>query len=327
VSALAVELHARRASHRTWAGVVTALLCVAALALPTPGIGLQLGLAALVIVALGLPHGALDAMVALRDVAGLGRARFLALYLALAAATVLAWYLAPVAVLVAFLVLSVVHFGRGDQVDPTARGARSLLETAVRGSAPIVLPALFWPASVALVFGWLVDEPTAVVLGAVEAWSPLLATAWAVGLVALLVGPGPGRDAPRSQILSVRMELIVLVAAFALLPPLVSFAVYFGLWHSVRHLIALDVVLRLRDGLDRRRLVLGALPILAASVALFAVAYGLLADASFDPRALARTLFVGLAALTVPHAAVTLLVDAALRRDGSSGELEARPIH
>ena len=64
MSALAVELHARRASHRTWAGVVTALLCVAALALPTPGIGLQLGLAALVIVALGLPHGALDAMVA-----------------------------------------------------------------------------------------------------------------------------------------------------------------------------------------------------------------------------------------------------------------------
>lgn len=327
MSALAVELRGRRASHRTWAGVATALLCAAALALPTPGIGVQLGLAALVILVLGLPHGALDAVVALRDVAGLGRARFLALYLALAATTVLAWYAAPVAVLVAFLVLSIVHFGRGDQIDPTARGARSLLETAVRGSAPIVLPALFWPASVALVFGWLIDEPTAVALGAVEVWSPLLAAAWVAGLFVLLVGPGPCRDAPRSQLLSVRMELIVLVAAFALLPPLVSFAIYFGLWHSMRHLIALDVVLRLRDGLDRRRLVRGALPILAASIALFAVAYGLLADANFDPRALARTLFVGLAALTVPHAAVTLLVDAALRSGGRPGELQARPSH
>ena len=69
------------------------------------------------VVLIGLPHGAFDGAIA----ACLGQAdrpitliRFITLYVALAGLVVGLWLLFPVAVLIGFLGISIIHFGLGD---------------------------------------------------------------------------------------------------------------------------------------------------------------------------------------------------------------------
>lgn len=299
----ALSEHARRRGvHRRLAALLTAVACVAAAITPVPGLGVQVVLFTVVVLALGMPHGALDAVVALRLSSRLGRARFLAGYLGLAGLTAGSWLVAPGWALALFLACSLVHFGRGD----AENGHRGALEVGVRGALPLLLPVAFHPAEAALLFAWLARTDEAGLEAGVRAALPALVAIWALGAIALAA-----RELRAARAGTV-VELCVLVAGFALLPPLLGFALYFGAWHSLRHLIALDVALGLRERLVRTTLLRRGLPVLALSLLLALGVYAALAVRPADPQAAVEALFVLLAALTVPHMAVTLLVDHAL---------------
>lgn len=239
---------------------------------------------------LGLPHGALDLPMAetlwpfrgARD-----RAVFFAAYLGLAGAVGLLWWLAPTVALAAFLGYSALHFS-GDW-----RGDGRLWQVA-GGVSAIGAPALFHPAEVAAIFAVL--DPTA--------WADAITHATAA---AGLAGAGcaiaamlsAGRWPPRHPV----AELATIWIGAALLPPLLYFVVYFCLLHSLRHLTAtLDALP------DRRRARRGAAGIMAVSLAGAGVTMALLTrGAGGDVAAsLTQLVFMGLAALTVPH---MILVD------------------
>jgi len=242
----------------------------------------------------GLPHGALDPWVARR--AGLwrtwrGAVGFHLAYVAAAALVVLVWQVAPGASLALFLAVSAWHFS-GDWQTALPGPLRALV-----GLALLALPAWRWPGEVSGHFTMLADAEGATIAAGLAALGPFLAVAMAVAVFVAL------RRVPASAV-----ELIALGALALLLPPFLFFAVYFCALHSMRHLRWAA-----RDAAPsaRRQMAGVALLYTAATVLAAALAWPWWASASVQewPADLERLVFIGLAALTVPHMAVVMLAE------------------
>jgi Brp/Blh family beta-carotene 15,15'-monooxygenase len=93
------------------------------------------------------------------------------------------------------------------------------------------------------------------------------------------------------------VEFVAIVAGALLLEPLVFFTCYFSLLHSPRHLLetARELGLITFHSIARK-----SLPILIATILLGLLFYANLHGASMSGR-IEMTVFIGLAALTVPH--------------------------
>ena len=120
---------------------------------------------------------------------------------------------------------------------------------------------------------------------------------WAVGLFAYSIY---SIYQPRWR--GALLNLTLLIALAYLLPPLVSFALYFCLWHSRSHMQ------RIWDSIrpdQRRRSAIEAITYSLLAYAAAALYFALQATNEVAP-ALIQLTFIGLAALTVPH---MLLVD------------------
>ena len=246
---------------------------------------------AIAVAVAGLPHGALDPWVAHR--AGLWRTRlgcaaFHLAYLRLAGAVLLAWYWAPGVSLAVFLAISAWHFA-GDWSDHLPGWAR-----AVAGAALLVLPVWRWPNEVTDAFVLLSGAGGATIANALGALVPWLAAGMAAAALLAL------RRSPR-----VALELVALAALAVLLPPLVYFIVYFCALHSPRHLrlAAAAAASDVRRRMTQVALLYTALSLLAATVAWLWLSSAGTQAWSGD---LLRLVFIGLAALTLPHMLVVM---------------------
>jgi beta-carotene 15,15'-dioxygenase len=266
----------------------------------------------------GLPHGAVDHLVP--GWVGLTRGgprtmvAILAAYLAAAVGAWTALTLAgPVAVL-ALLALSVLHFGLGDvmadpAVAPGLRGSSAAAAVLARGGAVVVLPVARWPAQTDRVLGAL--DPRVPALLGPGTRAALLGVLLGCALVAVV-------DALRRRRNRDAAEIAVLLALFAVVPPIAAFGVYFGGWHALRHtarLLAADPANAddLAAGHWRRPLGRFARAAAAPTAAVLTALAGLLLLAA-RPGLLVPVLTV-LLALTVPHVVVVAVLDhAALRR-------------
>lgn len=262
---------------------------------------------AIIAIAIGLPHGALDIVIGPR----LTRpALFFGMYLAAAISIVLIWSAAPALGLVVFFTSSWFHFARGDAAHHRELNrAGSLLGMSTAGCA-IGLPLALHPGIVTPVLSDLMLGTASITSGQVALFGVIIA---APSLAA-------GLAATRAALQNRRYSAVIEIAAIALLAatvhPLVSFALYFALWHAPRHLITLDI--------DRR----------ALSRAVWTTAATLLAGALIwfliEPTATAatRVVFIGLAALTGPHLVLTELLRARTtqRIDPSPGRVVHRPV-
>jgi Brp/Blh family beta-carotene 15,15'-monooxygenase len=252
--------------------------------LPPLGLLVQLVVLSPIILLLGVPHGALDVVFA-RQLLGVrsmaGWALFTAAYLLAAALVAALWWVAPGVFLAAFLLISAFHFS-GDPEGRTPAWVRVLY-----GGAVIFCPLALHATEVAQVFSLLAGDAASRAIVSAFQWAawPWLAC---IGLAAVM---GAKRDLPRS------VELVSVAALLSFTPPLIGFTIYFCCMHSARH------VLRTRDyasaGTLKGLLKVAALPMLATLAAVAVMVY--LSDgAPLDGR-LAQIVFVGLAALTVPH--------------------------
>ena len=112
---------------------------------------------------------------------------------------------------------------------------------------------------------------------------------------------------------STALELCVLAILFALTPPLVGFAVYFCCVHSARHIAS--IMSSLRQHMSLAAVTVQAAIFSVGSWLAGAVAIWWLADAGDPQPVVLRVVFIGLAALTVPH---MILVDGIYRRTNRS---------
>ena len=246
------------------------------------------GCALAAIILLGVPHGALDGEIArpwMRARFGAGWfAAFALPYLGLAALVLVAWDAAPRLSLAVFLAGSVWHFGEGQP------GEASVLRIVAFGGLPIALPSLFHPAATAAVF-------QAVARTAIPQLPGILRDC---GLVWLLAAAGwLALSDPAGRQRRV-LQAAGLAATFAVLPPLVAFALYFVTIHAPAHMrgIARDPVRAPR--VDPSNVILRSLPLTALTLLIGAALLPLYGAGSFIDRMLALTI-QGLAALTLPH--------------------------
>ena len=253
------------------------------------------------IVFIGLPHGAMDGALAIH-LGWMNRpikaAIFLLAYVGLATIVVGMWLVIPTIGFLVFLAISLFHFGRGDIV-PRAKD-HQLAEVLMRGGLVLAGISLFHRSEVDSIFEVLIGSDTAIV------WLFLqMIGALTIALIPLVVLSKPLQDRT-----SVCIEVIALLALFAIAPPLLGFAIYFCGIHSVRHFKHMEKILKstLQQFQVRRSTVIFSL--ITWAVGLLAVA-NQSSSIGLEP-ALLQVIFIGLAALTVPH---MILVDGLAKHD------------
>lgn len=293
-------IRARMAPLETWVFLGLGLTAVALFGMGASPVSddVLLAVLALAVALFGLPHGALDPWVAKQ--AGIwrtasGLAAFHVVYVALAAAVVAVWWWAPATSLALFLAISAWHFA-GDW-----RDALPVASRAIAGLALLALPAWRWTAEVSDLFVALSGPAGAWVAQGLAQLAPWLA-AGTLAVVASVL--------PRSR--RTALELLAVGALALLLPPLVYFMVYFCALHSLRHL---RHSARDSDAASRRRMAWVAAGYTGLTLVAAAFAWPWLATATpaaLPGAELLRLVFIGLAALTLPHMLVVMRAEQAI---------------
>ena len=256
------------------------------------------------VVFIGLPHGAMDGALAMhfgwtnRPTATV---LFLLWYLGLAGVVVVLWAFAPVLTFMAFLAISIVHFGRGDSSSTVA--GQTFIESLARGGVVIGGISQLHRENVNTIFQTLVGQETSLI------WlflNGVVVLAAACVVVALLF-----KDTASRRLFV--MELGTLWLMFLVAPPLLGFALYFCFVHAVRHASSMTALMQStvsRFSIAKTTVVFSLLTWGVGLVVLVQQT----ATMDMEP-ALLRVVFIGLAALTVPH---MVMVDGVLHRSTSS---------
>ncbi len=250
---------------------------------------------------LGMGHGALDTALLLYQFKPTSKAALYGLaYLLLAIGAAWLLSLSMAWALLALLLMSVWHFGELYR--------HSLAMRCVVGGSSVMAPVLLSGTALSTLIAPALGASHALVW---QVWQAL-AVAWAVGAAAwglwAIICHTQHRDTPALQDSAVRaaLEVAVVLALNAALSPLMAFAVYFGLWHSLAHMARVRRALAQhasRSPLGRQRL--------AWVIALTGLATALLmlllwrAMPAALPQQINSTvvqwLIVALGALTLPH--------------------------
>ena len=266
---------------------------------------------ALIALAIGIPHGALDHLVTLPRSSRKKMALFIAIYIAVAVLAVVALLTWNVVGFIFVVVMSAVHFGIGDaafisEIDRRSANPKRFqkyLYASAAGTLPVVVPLISDKSTSALekvnpaLIDWHQGLNNDLLL-----WTMLL-TAFA--LLRLVQKRRDGE--------AVDLILLYLLAVTA--PPLVAFAVYFGCWHAMRHTARLTLTLSssqaaFADAGAKNAFFRAVVPGTPALVGTFIVAalIILFRGDSLDDQFLWVSLVV-VWALTVPHMAVTARLD------------------
>ncbi|WP_288467552.1 Brp/Blh family beta-carotene 15,15'-dioxygenase [uncultured Curtobacterium sp.] len=271
----------------------------------------------------GLPHGALDHLVPARLRPGTSTTRsvlgVVALYVVVGAGTAALWTATPLVGFLVFIGITWFHWGQGDLWvdrllgDGAAGPLDATVTVLVRGALPMVVPFVAQPtAALSVVTGTVTalgdhaSAPTAGVVlpGAVRVAAGVLVLSLVV--LHLVRVRRSGQPVWRQA-----TEDLVLLAFFALVPPVLAVGLYFTLWHAVRHVLRLELTDPVAvDRLERGHL-LGAFlrfcrqawPVTAAAVALLVVVATVLRQADL------AVYLALIAALTTPHTVVVTWMD------------------
>jgi Brp/Blh family beta-carotene 15,15'-monooxygenase len=264
---------------------------------------------AIIALALGVPHGAVDQLILRRPLTFHQFLLFALGYVLVAGLAIAAIIAAPAPAFVVVLAGTVWHFGTGDvqataelQGTPPEKGLARVVLALALGAAPVLLP--------------LTSPASASTLSLIEPKLSQLVTPAAVfvvrGAVFIVISVGVVMLMRRRKHRAV-LELLTLTALGCLASPLLAFAVYFGLWHAVRHTARLAqhtygfVSLQTFGSIFRRGV---------PSIIGFIVVVGILVSRSSSLASSGTLLWFGLAivwGLTVPHMILVTAFDRRMR--------------
>ncbi|KRO35658.1 MAG: hypothetical protein ABR54_03675 [Actinobacteria bacterium BACL15 MAG-120619-bin91] len=267
---------------------------------------------AIIALAIGIPHGALDHLVTLPKAAPLKMAVFILIYVVVAVVAVIGILQFNTIGFIIVLFMSAIHFGIGDAAFISELDRRTQPRTKL--NRWFYIPAAgFTPVFIPLVNS-ASTEALASVNPALINWhqgfdSQILAAVTGFSVLAILVMIMGKRNRE-----ALDLTLLLLLAHIA--PPLIAFAVYFGCWHAMRHTARLTLSLPrciedLTQGMPRKAFSHAVIPGLPALVGTFVVAGVMaLSGQNFSDEFFWMALVV-VWALTVPHMAVTAKLDRA----------------
>lgn len=205
---------------------------------------------ALGIVLFGLPHGAIDHLVALgladRPLRLVPLAMTVCLYLLAVCSVLIMWFFLPVLTASGFLVMTIYHWGKSDLTferyvlfeSPEFRGPlASFNHSMSRGMIPICVPFFAFP-----------DQSTEFLAACIGLFSPDRSVSfqelgnWVVLVLCLSFLVDQWIHLRKIRLLAARrifIENILLVSFFWVVPPLLAVGWYFSGWHGLRHIIRL----------------------------------------------------------------------------------------
>ena len=267
---------------------------------------------AVMALAIGIPHGALDHLVTLPKAQPAKMVLFISIYVAVAVIAVVAILEFNVIGFIFVLFMSAIHFGIGDaafisEIDKRTNPSRKInrwFYIPAAGFTPVFIPLVNSASTDALasvnpaLIDWHQGWDSQILVG--------VTTFTAVAIVVMILGKRI-REA-------VDLSLLLTLALIA--PPLIAFAIYFGCWHAMRHTARLTLSLpksieNLNQGLRSQAFLSAVIPGLPALVGTLVVAAVLaLSGQDFSDEFFWMALVV-VWALTVPHMAVTAKLDRA----------------
>ena len=279
--------------------------------LKTSSMGWQVVIAVIAL-AIGIPHGALDHLVTLPKAQPRKMAIFIIIYVAIAVVAVIGILQFNTIGFIIVLFMSAIHFGIGDAAFLNEIDKRSSQKSSL--NRYLYIPAAgFTPVFIPLVNSASTDA-LAQVNPALINWHQgldseilFVVTSFSCISVILLVASKRKREA---------VDLLLLLVLALFTPPLIAFAVYFGCWHAMRHTARLTLSLprtveNLHNGKIGKAFQNAVIPGLPALIGTFVVAGGLaLSGKDFTDEFFWMALVV-VWALTVPHMAVTAQLDKA----------------
>jgi Brp/Blh family beta-carotene 15,15'-monooxygenase len=268
---------------------------------------------AIVALAIGIPHGAIDHLITLPKAAPVKMAVFIAIYVAIALIAIFAILKWNVWGFIFVVVMSATHFGIGDsaflneldkyKLNKDKKSLPVWAYAPAAGALPVMIPLVNNRSTEALekVNPVLVDWH----YGFTSQIQIFVLILFIFGLLTLL-GFNRKRDA---------LDLILLAALAVFAPPLVAFAVYFGGWHALRHTARLTSLLPKSENAYQQKkvgkafsaAVIPGLPALVGTL-LFVGCLSILRSENLSSSFLWNTL-VTIWALTVPHMMVTARLD------------------
>ena len=267
---------------------------------------------AVIALAIGIPHGALDHLVTLPKAQPKKMAVFVAIYVAVAIVAVVAILKFNVVGFILVLFMSAVHFGIGDAAFINEIDKRSNSNTKLNrwfyipaaGFTPVFIPLVNSASTEALstvnptLIDWHQGWDSQILVGV---------TVFTAAAIIVMIFGKRFREA---------LDLLLLLVLALVAPPLIAFAIYFGCWHAMRHTARLTLSLPksikcLNQGLRRQAFLSAVIPGLPALIGTFVVAAILaISGQKFSDEFFWMALVV-VWALTVPHMAVTAKLDRA----------------
>lgn len=270
---------------------------------------------ALIALVVGIPHGAIDHLIAIPSEP---KGRFIAYIVGYVAIALLAGWAIATWNLIGFhvvILMSALHFGFGDasfiNEDMVAQNKEKnsftteILYALPAGFLPVILP--------------LTDTRT---LDALERINPALGD-WAGSQLSLfrnltlLFGLASFLYLLLTKKFSMAIDIFILAILALIAPPLIAFAIYFGFWHALRHTARLVPKLPkahqyIVSGDWHKAIWSVVFPGLYAIAGTLVIAIGLMISnpENFSSSLLWSTLVI-IWALTVPHMATTAKFDAA----------------
>jgi Brp/Blh family beta-carotene 15,15'-monooxygenase len=242
-----------------------------------------LGALSLVVI-LGVPHGSLDVLFARQtyQLVHISKwLKFLFLYSASSLLIIALWVLVPSLFFIIFLILSAIHFS-----DDINLPGNQLLKLCY-GFAIISLPGVIHGAELTKLYAMIIDEDISQKIVLISKYLGI----FLIGLLAALI---------MSKKIDTRtkFEVVAISILFLTTTPILAFTIYFCLMHSARHLVRSRFFL---EAFQRQQFIYALiLPTIAVIIMGFGIWHFKLTP-SFE-KDLIQIIFVGLAALTVPHA-------------------------
>ena len=302
--------NATRSYSQLLVGVAVILSLIFTAFLGSDNLNWQISLAVIALI-IGIPHGALDHLVTLPKDKPAKMALFVIIYVLIAVAAVWAILRWNVLGFQLVVIMSAAHFGIGDaafiaESERLNNGVSKSLTDRLIYALPAGLLPVFVPLTSDLTNSALAEVNPQLInwAGSNSNLIHLLVLLIAASSLFILVLKRDDKSA---------MDLALLAALSILTPPLVAFAIYFGLWHALRHTARLTLNLSkseiaYQNNEPKRAFINAVIPGIPALIGTFIVA-AVLAATNPDNSRLLWSILVVIWALTVPHMMVTAKLD------------------
>lgn len=209
-----------------FAKVLGLLICSIFMIFPDGDSTVQLAFFGIILLSVGIPHGAIDHLISNPKIDKKGLGKFLLVYLSLIGLYMTVWFFFPKLALFAFLLMSAYHFGQSHFLTaPEHKTYSWLLFTSRGGYFLFVILFGDWEAT-KLILSPLVDleylnQSGLLILGCI----------FILTLISqLFFGPKLNKIH--------LLELFILGPILYFSPLLIGFIVYFGFWHALPSMLA-----------------------------------------------------------------------------------------